>query len=175
MAQIDTTFNSQIDLNALTKLLQRGLTQYINKNEKIHQSAYELAYDTIPEMFIPVNMIIIDAKINNIPVKFLVDTGASCSLISKKAVDKLNMNDMIDPLGSTIHQGIGTEVSLGNIWLVELEIENNIFPIKLSVTHTDFSDFDMIIGLDFLRSYKAQIDFVSNKITLNDKYHIHFS
>ena len=163
-----------VDLDALTKLLQQSILPYANKNEEIHQHAQELAYETIPEMFIPVNMILVDGKINNIPVKILFDTGANVSVIFKKTVDKLNMTDMIDPKGSDICRGIGTELSLGKLWLVELEINDNIFPIMLTVTQTNLNNFDLIIGLDFMRSYKAHIDLTSNTITLNDKYYISF-
>lgn len=171
---MDTVANSSIDLIALTQQLQ-GLLPRVNENEIIHQNAYELAYDTIPEMFVPVNSILVDGKINNIPIKILFDTGADLSVISNTAVDKLNMNDMIDTQASTICKGVnGMAMTLGELWFIELEIANNIFPVKLTVLRTDFIDYDMIIGLNFMRSYKARIDFVSNEIILNDKYHISF-
>lgn len=171
---MDTVANSSIDLITLTQELQ-GLLPRVNKNEIIHQNAYELAYDTIPEMLVPVNSILVDGKINNIPIKILFDTGADLSVISNTAVDKLNMNDMIDTQASTICKGVnGMAMTLGELWFIELEIANNIFPVKLTVLRTDFIDCDMIIGLNFMRSYKARIDFVSNEIILNDKYHISF-
>jgi DNA damage-inducible protein 1 len=169
-----TAVSTQIDLQYLTDLLKNGLKMDDDKNDQLHQSAYEMAYDVIPEMFIPVNMIFVNASINNKPIKIMFDTGASTSIISTKTVKYLDMENFVDPRGSCIHQGIGTELSPGMLWFVELNIDSNMFPVKLSVTNTDFGDFDMILGIDFMRSYKANINFTSNMITLNGKYNIHF-
>ena len=38
--------------------------------------------------------------------------------------------------------------------MVELEISGDIFPVRLRVIDSEIDDYDVIIGLDFLKSYK---------------------
>jgi predicted aspartyl protease len=134
-----------------------------------------MAMTTIPEMFVPTNMIILKGRINDKDINILLDTGASTSIISKKAVDKINLSDMVDTSSKQELQGIGSEQSNGRIWYAELNLNEIIFPISLIVSNIDFASFDMILGINFLQSYNAIIDFKHNKIKLNDKYLIDFS
>jgi hypothetical protein len=142
---------------------------------QLHLALREMALNTIPEMLIPVNMIILNGEINDLPVKILLDTGASSSVIFKNAMERLELNELIDQEGSAQLIGIGTEQSLGNIWYTELKLENNIYPISLICSSNKISDFDMILGINFLQSYKAVLNFKNKTLLLNDKYEIKFN
>lgn len=140
----------------------------------LHQHAHELAYETIPEMFIPAKMIFLDGSINDMPVKIMLDTGATCTVISSDAVNRIGIDDYVDPLATVEMHGIGCERSPGTIWMVELNLNNNICPIMLTVSNSKFHNFDIILGIDFMRSYKAVINFCTNTLMLNNKYSIQF-
>lgn len=146
----------------------------ITNNNLLHTASYEMALNNIPEMLVPINMIILNGEINNCPVKILVDTGASTSIIFKNAIDRLNLNDLIDTEQISELQGIGKEQSLGQIWYIELKLNDNIYPISLIGSPNLITDFDMILGLNFLQSYKALLDFNNKALILNDQYKINF-
>jgi predicted aspartyl protease len=116
----------------------------------------------------------INGKINNVPVKILVDTGAQFSTIFNDTINKLDMKDMVDTRGSFTCRGFGTTNSVGIVWIVELEINGGMFPVKSTVLDMKMLNFDMMIGMDFLTSYMARFDLASRKLTLNNKYDITF-
>ena len=141
---------------------------------ELHSALYEMAVNIIPEMLIPTEMIILNGEINGLPVNILLDTGASTSVIFSNAINKLNLHELIDIEQSSMLEGIGKEKSLGQIWYIELKLNGNIYPISLVGSNNRIKDFDMILGINFLRSYKALIDFKNKTLTLNDKYEIKF-
>jgi len=145
-----------------------------NSINQLHQASYEMALNIIPEMLVPINMIILNGEINDIPIKILLDTGASSSIIFNSTIERLNFSDLIDTEEKSELQGIGKEMSLGRLWFVELKLDNNIYPISLIVSNNNINNFDMILGINFLQSYKAQIDFKHRCLTLNDRYKIDF-
>jgi hypothetical protein len=158
--------------------LERGREEdkILNNNfNKLHQYMHETALSIIPEMLFPTNMITLNGSINNQQITILIDTGASSSVIFKNALDKLDLHDLIDIKFSSELYGIGKETSLGNIWYIELELNNNIYPISLIASNNIVKNFDMILGLNFLQSYKALIDCENKVLILNNKYKINFT
>jgi len=143
-------------------------------NKLLCDAAYEMAMTNIPEMFCPTGMIILNGYINNKSLKILLDTGASTSIIFDSVVKRLELSELVDHRVKTELHGIGTETSSGKIWYTELQLNNIYFPISLTVSNNTIEKFDMILGINFLQSYNAQIDFKNKKIKLNDKYDIVF-
>ena len=148
---------------------------HLNQSNQVHDAAMELAYNTIPEMIVETNMIYLYGHINDHPVKILLDTGAALCVIFESSIKRLNLLSMIDPKEKLDLIGIGKESSLGRIWYTELKLENNIYPISLIVTPNTHQNFDMILGINFLQLYGAQIDFKKRTIKLNDTYMISFN
>lgn len=145
----------------------------IRMNDEMHDYARNIARDTIPKMFEPVKVIIIDGTINNIPIKIMVDTSAKGSFIFSPIVDKLDMVDMIDTRVSGI--GYGIYLSIGRLWMVDLKIGGYAYMAKLDVLYEESTLYDVIIGLDFLSMCKANINFALNKITINNRRDIDFN
>ena len=146
------------------------------QNKKlIYNACYEMAITNIPEMTITSEIIILNGFINNKPLRILVDTGASVSLIFSNVIDKLNLSDFVDTRKKKQLTGIGTGNTIGNLWYIELTLEDMNFPISLTVSDSNIEQFDIILGINFLRSYNAVIDFKNKILRLNDKYNIIFS
>jgi hypothetical protein len=155
--------NAGIDINDLT---------LSNNNNLLHDITYNIAITNIPNMFIQSKMIIIDGSINNKPLKILLDTGASVSVIFLNTINRLGLSDLIDYRIKSELQGIGAETSIGKLWYTELKLEDLNFPITLTVVNNQIKEFDMILGINFLELYNASIDFENKKIKLNNKYDI---
>lgn len=162
--------------NILNQTNDNILNQIENKSKhnQLHESMYEMALNTIPEMLVPINMIILNGELNDLPVKILLDTGASSSVIFNNSIDRLSLNELIDTEQSSELRGIGTEKSLGQIWYIELKLDGNIYPISLIASTNQITDFDMILGINFLQSYDAVLNFKDRTLILNSKYTIKF-
>jgi len=148
--------------------------QNMKNNTNIVNSSYDMAMTMIPEMSCPVNLIIIKGKINNKPVTLMLDTGASVSIISLEAINRLRLTEYVDYETKSKFQGIGNEISPGTLWYIELNLNDNIFPVTLFTTNNKQFNFDIILGVNFLKSYNAEINLKNHKIKLNDKYDISF-
>lgn len=147
-----------------------------NINRMIHKSAYAYAMSTIPEMFFHVGDIILDGSINNIKIKILVDTGAQTSILTSDGLKKLGLEYLVDDKEKIeLHSITGVEESVGKIWYVDLLINNIEYPITLTVSNMKSDKIDMILGINFLQSYRAQLDFWNKILKLNDKYTISFN
>ena len=93
--------------------------------------------------------------IKNIPVSVLFDTGASRSFISGKIVHKLKLNQRILKEPIKVQNPIGGSVSLSLYCRVPISYSRYKFPIHLIVM--DLSEFDVILGLEWLTKYKAEV------------------
>ncbi len=149
-------------------------------------------------MLLPSKLIEINGKINNIPIKILFDTGASTNCIWKSKIKKFGLDYIVDKKQSEQIFGVnGFNKSYGNIWYldIELELENGnktnesryaSVPITTTVLDDNFTEketkteissncnFDMILGINFMKSYRTNIDFGSMTITLNNSIKIKF-
>jgi hypothetical protein len=161
----------------------------------------ELADKYIPEMLLPTNLIYLNGKINNIPIKILVDTGATTNCIFKSKIISAGLDDLVDKDCKSNIQGINSnDETYGKIWCTEIELENKslnnekiyeIIRLNLQIINDDNNDdnynkninenynenykkFDVILGLNFLKSYKANIDFATSTITLNNAIKIKY-
>ena len=160
-------------------------TEYIKENKSI-------ANKLIPEMSVNTsltNLIYLKGKLNKINLKIMIDSGSSSCVIFKSIVNKCNLNYLIDTsISSIVQYANDMNQTLGKIWCVELEldIDNNksiYVPISIDVindnnnksqTYIDINEFDIILGINFLKLYKANIDFDTNILTLDKNIKIKF-
>lgn len=166
-----------------------NLDEYINNNdnEKYINDNYELSDKHIYKMLENHNNLIINGRINNEPIKILFDTGATNNFIFKSKT--YQYENIIDK--KNIYETTGLHISkktYGTIWYLEIELKTNKnnyekFGINLQViednninniNNINFNSFDMILGLPFMMFYKANIDFETKIITLNNKIKINF-
>jgi predicted aspartyl protease len=130
------------------------------------QSSFDTVVNKVPEVILPQKLLYINGTINNQLLKIIIDTGATTSIIFKHTVDKLNISYIIDTEEQTLLNGIGNELSIGRIWYIEVDLNKHTYPMSLIVSNNKISDFDMIIGINFLKTYKTQIDFNTNSLNL---------
>lgn len=179
----DSNTNSNIDCN----------DSNINSNDLVIKQNILLANEYIPEMLFPTNLIRFDGRINNIDVNILLDTGASGCVIYKSIVDKCNLNNIIDKNSYVMVEGVSSiEQTIGTIWYLEIELkipDKNYVTIPIIVNVIDDSKIikestnninyskdkiQLILGMTFLKSYRANIDFYSMILTLNNSIKIKF-
>ncbi len=135
------------------------------------QSSFDTVINKKPEIILPQNLLYINGIINNIPLKMIIDTAATTSIIFKDTINKLNLHYLIDREEQICLNGIGSELSIGRLWYVEIELNKYIYPISLIASNSKILDYDMIIGINFLKTYQSIIDFKQNCLIL-DQNHI---
>ncbi|XP_021766614.1 uncharacterized protein LOC110731075 [Chenopodium quinoa] len=96
-------------------------------------------------------------SINSILVKVLFDSGATFSFISKVIVSKLaNCLKTVDAVDLPIVIPTGGVVKCNKTFKdVPLEIEGKVF--LLDLIEFRLSDFDVILGMDWLSKFSAEI------------------
>ncbi|KAL8118489.1 hypothetical protein AgCh_016131 [Apium graveolens] len=96
-------------------------------------------------------------SLNSVPVNVLFDSGASKSFISMNCVNKLQLmlEDLDEPL--TIEVANKNKVHVSQFCpKCSIEISGYTFPADL--IPFELGDFDVILGMDWLSLYKANID-----------------
>lgn len=184
----DKKFNSDLKL---APILTQPPYSSSNLNKQIEQNLL-MAYEIIPEMLFPTNLIYLNGKINGINTNVMVDSGATCCFTYKSVIKKCGLEYLIDTNCTKMIMGAhGIKPSFGTIWFVEIEIElekNHWVSIPISVDIIDDTNIintddtvknnekklELILGMTFLKSYRANIDFSLMTITLNKNIKIKF-
>ena len=95
--------------------------------------------------------------LSRLKAKILFDSGASHSFVAASSVDVLGLE--VESLERSLHVSspLGTKVRIDQIcWNCELEISLILLTVDLWVM--DISDFDVILGLDWLTAHRFVID-----------------
>jgi predicted aspartyl protease len=172
--------------------LSNKLNESYNQDEQEEQEEDEndiivqnkrMAFENIPEVMIPATHIMLDGNINNVPLKILIDTGATTNLTWKNVINNVGLDYLVDKKTTYKISGIeSSNTTYGKIWYTEINL--NLFDketaqigVDLDVANSDAENKsrDIILGMGFLKSYGANIDLKNNILTLNDKIKIKFS
>ena len=97
-------------------------------------------------------------------VKILFDYSALHSFVAAFSVDVLGLE--VETLDESLHVSypLGTRVRINQICRdYELEISGILLTVDLRVM--DISDFDVILGMDWLTAHRVAIDYDSRRIT----------
>jgi predicted aspartyl protease len=137
---------------------------------------------------IPVQMLLVDNEgchlmisgiINNYKVHFLIDTGATLTVMDLGRMKKIFPGQQFD-VYQKFFMGIGTgdiepwSFTIGVIDLCGLKIKNKeVVLIDMSAINKAYAAFDLpridgVIGGDILKEYKALIDYANSTLDLND-------
>ena len=114
----------------------------------------------------------IKLQIQNTPAMFLIDTGATMTLVSSKLYDKFSQKPSLKSVTQTIETANG-----GNMHVhgrAEFEIKIGSVNVSSSAVVANITA-EGIIGLDFLRTNNCILDIVSETLTIGqDKFKLIF-
>ena len=121
---------------------------------------------TITPQTEPVDQLVIQGMflLSCLWAKILFDSGASHSFVAASNVDVLGLE--VETLDEPLHVSspLGTRVRIYQICRdYELEISGILLTVDIRVT--DISDFDVILGMDWLTAHQIVIDCDSRRIT----------
>lgn len=136
----------------------------IRKFVKIKSLNYKV-FDA--EMYCPdkSKLMYVNCRLNGHPFRALIDTGAQISLIRLDAVKMSGIeNEIRDPCFTNL-SGIGSTRTKG--YIAARKIQLGKFKFDIGFTVTESLPVEILIGIDFLRNYKAVIDLGTNKIFLD--------
>lgn len=110
--------------------------------------------------------IFIDSEVNGLKTKLLIDTGASLTLLSKRIYDKIPDKPVLEESRQVITSASGSRLCQYGKADFVIEIGRSRETVKLMVV--DIS-VDGILGLDFLRACKGDINFERSSLKLNNE------
>ena len=131
-------------------------------------------YNSEKLIFIETKHYLIEAKVNGIKGRFVLDTGASNSCICTSLEDKFKVisKESKEKASSANSEMTHTKISKSNIIQIgKWEDKINLITFDMSHINTALSEkkinpIDGIIGADVLKKSNAVIDYESNKLYL---------
>jgi len=163
-------------------LFEISLDDYSNQEQDenvniIISQNKQMAIEKIPHFLMHLNLITIDVNINNIVLKAMIDTGANCCVLYKKAVEKCKLEYLVDRSHiSNVSAAQGTVNTYGKIWILDINIQNYSVPCSFDVIDNNDDDkFQIILGLNFLAANRIDIDFHSRKLIFSKNFHVPFN
>jgi hypothetical protein len=106
--------------------------------------------------------------LESLHVYTLIDLGATHSFVARKYKDKLKVQPMRVEKGVVIGTSLGKTVLIEYVYkgcwvrIGDVEMRVDLLPL-------DLYDFEMILGMDLLVTYKAQIGCFTKTVTLQDE------
>ena len=131
-------------------------------------------YSSIKLIFLETKHYLIEAKVNGIKGRFVLDTGASNSCICTSLEDKFKVisKESKEKASSATSQMTHTKISKSNtIQIGKWEDKINIITFDMNHINNSLSEkkidpIDGIMGADILKKSKAILDYKSNKLYL---------
>ena len=131
-------------------------------------------YISVKLIFLKTKHYLIEARINGINGRFILDTGASSSCICTSLEDKFKVisEENKEKASSATSQMKHTKISRSNaIQIGKWNSKTSLITFDMSHINTALSEkkinpIDGIIGADILKKSKAILDYKSNKLYL---------
>jgi hypothetical protein len=90
----------------------------------------------------------------------MIDTGASCSFISKDMIGKLGEVDMVRmPLAVLLGDGSQSNTTHGAV--LDIVLQNETLPVQVAIMDTLPCSIGMILGNDWIRQTQTYADTTS--------------
>ena len=131
-------------------------------------------YNSVKLIFLKTKHYLIEAKVNSINGRFILDTGASNSCICTSLEDKFKVisKDSKEKASSANSEMTHTKISKRNIIQIG-KWNSNASLITFDMSHINnalsqkkIDPIDGILGADILKKSKAILDYKSNKLYL---------
>jgi hypothetical protein len=131
-------------------------------------------YCSVNLIFLKTKHYLIEAKINGINGKFILDSGASNSCVCITKEYKFKLETKISKISASSATSEISETSISKKNLVSIsKYENTIDLVTFDMSHInktfnkkEIESVDGIIGADVLKKSKAILDYKSNKLYL---------
>ena len=131
-------------------------------------------YNSVKLIFLKTKHYLIEAKVNSINGRFILDTGASNSCICTSLEDKFKVisEDSKEKASSANSEMTHTKISKRNVIQIG-KWNSNASLITFDMSHINnalsqkkIDPIDGIVGADILKKSKAILDYKSNKLYL---------
>ena len=131
-------------------------------------------YNSVKLIFLKTKHYLIEAKVNSINGRFILDTGASNSCICTSLEDKFKVisEDSKEKASSANSEMTHTKISKSNVIQIG-KWNSNASLITFDMSHINnalsqkkIDPIDGIVGADILKKSKAILDYKSNKLYL---------
>ncbi|KAM9212007.1 LOW QUALITY PROTEIN: retroviral-like aspartic protease 1 [Dugong dugon] len=108
-------------------------------------------------------------KIGNVPVRFLVDSGAQVSVVHPSLWEEVTDGDLdtLRPFKNVIKVANGAEMKILGVWNTVMSLDK--LKLKAEFLVADTSAEEAIIGTDVLQDHNAILDFKHRTCTLKGK------
>lgn len=104
-------------------------------------------------------------EVNGFTIPALIDTGAQISVMSQACAERCLLSDKIDTCYGGRAVGVGVSEISGRIHSLPLRIGPLSFQNRIAILKRSRVDF--IIGLDFLRKHKCELNIQDNSIRIH--------
>ena len=138
-----------------------------NKNKRGNQRSRTNAGNHVTETQDHSDLLSVKGYINKIPIRCLVDTGATSCFVSQEIANALNL-ELTEVPEETIHLANNSKETISKISDTQIkfaQIPHTSYKLKLKIMKK--MSFDIILGTDFLRNNKTKIDFSENKLSID--------
>ena len=131
-------------------------------------------YSSVKLIFLETKHYLIEAKVNSVSGRFILDTGASNSCVCTSLENNFNIisQETIEKASSATNEISNTKISKNNTIQIG-KWENKINLITFDMSHINhalnekkINSVSGIIGADILKKSKAILDYKSNKLYL---------
>lgn len=127
-----------------------------NIRQRNIQENFETAVEFNPEIVAgTVVMLYIQCKVNGIPVKALVDTGAQMTVMNVTCAERCNVMRLVDRRQAGVAFGVGRQRIIGTIHMGQIQLSNDYLASSFRVLETQ--SHELILGLDMLKRHQVSL------------------
>ncbi|KAL4112117.1 hypothetical protein QTP88_015965 [Uroleucon formosanum] len=148
------------------RMLKAKLTnRKLKLNETVSQflADFQFCTENVDEVPIPGVRLEVMGHINNIETSFILDSGATISVINSEQVIK-SSNSLIETKNIRVHTANGSILKVIGKMEIDIAFKNLIFPTQFVLVSNLAGP--ALLGTDFLSKYRVQLDFFNKEIVI---------
>ena len=111
-----------------------------------------------------INLPYILVNINNLKIPALIDSGSQKSIINYNYLNGLNLLEQLKPSNIDYMHGFNKIKIKGEVKNIEFKINDSMF--KGSFYIIESSNAPIILGINFLKMYNCEINFLNNILNI---------